>query len=355
MTGYMIRLVFVLVSILGSVSALGQAVRTFVSTAGVDNATCSRTNPCRNFAAAITAVNDGGEVVVLDSGGYGPAVIDQSVSIISPAGIHAAIAPTAGTALEVDPGAAGKVVLRGLYLNSQGATTGINVLTGTSVFVENCVVSGFTGARAVNLNNENGAVYVTDSIVRNTDGSAVWANAASPLRLFFERSRIEGNFGDGIHIENNVTATVHHCLIAGNSNIGVDVAPSGSRSKVNIEGSMLSGHAVGLRTRALGIDAVSTASVSHTTISGGSVGLVVIGSDTNAVSANATACTISNIQGEGVVVMEGGTVRLSGNTIASNSDGVVNLSATVISLGNNMIRGNGTDIDGDPITVVSGN
>jgi hypothetical protein len=51
--------------------------RTFASTGGDDANSCSLTAPCRGFAAAIVAVASGGEVIVLDSGGYGVVTIGR--------------------------------------------------------------------------------------------------------------------------------------------------------------------------------------------------------------------------------------------------------------------------------------
>jgi hypothetical protein len=108
----------------------------------VDNSQCSRSNPCRTFAAAIAAVNANGEVVVLNSAGYGPVTIDKAVTIVAPAAVHAAIAPTAGTAITVNaPGST--VILKGLYLNSLGATEGVSVDSAAVVHIENLVVNGF--------------------------------------------------------------------------------------------------------------------------------------------------------------------------------------------------------------------
>jgi hypothetical protein len=97
-------------------------VRTWVSPAGVDTNPCTREQPCRNFGAAITVVAAGGEVVALESAGYGPVTITKSVTIVAPAGVHAAIAPTSGAAITVSAADSDHVVLRNLYLNSQGGT-----------------------------------------------------------------------------------------------------------------------------------------------------------------------------------------------------------------------------------------
>ena len=67
-----------------------QAQRTYVSAQhGSDSNPCSVTSPCRTFGAAIAAVAAGGEVIVLDSGGYGAVTVTKSVTLEAPAGIYA--------------------------------------------------------------------------------------------------------------------------------------------------------------------------------------------------------------------------------------------------------------------------
>src|SRR5882672_9726045 len=93
------------------------AQRTFVSAAnGNDANSCSRPLPCRSFAAAIPFTDPEGEVIVLDSGGYGAVTINQSVSLISPSGVHAGITASSGNAVTVNAGDSAHVVLRNLSL-----------------------------------------------------------------------------------------------------------------------------------------------------------------------------------------------------------------------------------------------
>src|SRR5437867_2496481 len=101
--------------------------RSWVASFGLDTNDCTRPNPCRTFDRAISVSNAGAEIVVIDSAGYGPTTISQAIQIIAPRGVHAAIAPTTGTAIQVSPGG-GTVALRNLYLNSQGAATGISFI-----------------------------------------------------------------------------------------------------------------------------------------------------------------------------------------------------------------------------------
>ena len=107
-----------------SLPALAGVQRTFVASNGADTNPCSLTQPCRAFAAALLQTNPGGEIIVLDSAGYGPVVIDKAVSIIAPAGIYAGVTATSGNGIVVNaPGAA--VVLRGPRDQRDGNERGI--------------------------------------------------------------------------------------------------------------------------------------------------------------------------------------------------------------------------------------
>src|SRR5262245_54090079 len=131
--------------------AIAAGQRSFVSTSGVDNAACSLATPCRSFGAAITATSLGGEVIALDSGGYGPVTISQSVSIVAPAGVYAGITVTSGHGVTIATAAADTVVLRGLTINNQGSTgRGIYISGAGIVHIENVQVSGFTSASGLN-------------------------------------------------------------------------------------------------------------------------------------------------------------------------------------------------------------
>jgi hypothetical protein len=110
---------------LGGSALFAQAQRTFVSAQhGSDANPCSVSSPCRTFGAAIAAVAAGGELVVLDSGGYGPVTITKAVTIEAPAGIYAGLYVASGDGIIVDAGGGDTVILRGLTLNSVGTGTG---------------------------------------------------------------------------------------------------------------------------------------------------------------------------------------------------------------------------------------
>src|SRR4029078_7560320 len=76
---------------------LAQPARTFVSAAtGDDLNPCTLASPCRNLRRGVEAVAATGEVVTLDSGGYGTLTISKSVTIAVPAGVYAGVTALTG-------------------------------------------------------------------------------------------------------------------------------------------------------------------------------------------------------------------------------------------------------------------
>src|ERR1700684_1759263 len=61
--------------------AHAQATRTWISGVGDDANPCSRTAPCKTFAGAISKTAAGGEIDVLDPGGFGTVTITKAITI----------------------------------------------------------------------------------------------------------------------------------------------------------------------------------------------------------------------------------------------------------------------------------
>jgi len=222
--------------------AFGQNNRSAVSLTGVDTASCTVPDPCRTFDAAIFRTNPGGEIVVLSSAGYGPFTVNKSVSIISPGGIHAALAPTTGAAITVD-GSAIDVFLRNLWINSLGATDGITILNARQLHIENCTITGFSnsGINAVMSNDLFGSFWmsVVDSFLRlNATGIAMSSGGLGISRLTVDRTRVENNSGNAISITpgagGSVDGIIRESLITANG-AGIFVSTSNT-SHTNVEG-----------------------------------------------------------------------------------------------------------------------
>src|SRR6476659_250968 len=114
-------------------SANAQATRTWVSGVGDDANPCSRTAPCKTFAGAISKTAAGGEINVLDPGGFGGVTITKAISIISER-FEAGVLVSGTNAIIVNvPSATDRVVLRGLDIEGLGTgLNGITVITGGS-------------------------------------------------------------------------------------------------------------------------------------------------------------------------------------------------------------------------------
>ena len=115
--------------------------RTFVASTGSDANPCTLVQPCRSFTAAIAQTSAGGDIVVLDSAGYGGVTIGQSVNIIAPPGVYAGVTVFGGHGITVS-GSGITVTLKGLTLNGT-ALNGINFIDGAELSVEDCTISGF--------------------------------------------------------------------------------------------------------------------------------------------------------------------------------------------------------------------
>jgi hypothetical protein len=199
-----------------SAGAAEAAQRTFVSAAsGSDANPCTRAFPCRSFGTAIGQTDPGGEVVVLDSGGYGPVAINQSVAIIAPPGVHAAVSAFSGNAIHVFAASTDVVIVRGLYLNGLGGSHGISFGSGKTLHVENCVISGFSNT-GVFATAPGADIYVIDSISRG-NLTGFHFSTTTTIRASLDSVRAEANSAYGVRASNNSVVTVTHSVAAGNA------------------------------------------------------------------------------------------------------------------------------------------
>ena len=83
-----------------------QLPKIFVASFGNDANDGSRGNPKRNFQAAHDAVAAKGQIVVLDTAGYGPVNITKSIGIIVPLGVTGFITVTGNGAKAINIAAA---------------------------------------------------------------------------------------------------------------------------------------------------------------------------------------------------------------------------------------------------------
>jgi hypothetical protein len=176
-----------------SVSAQAGLQRTFVSTTGDDantSASCAASAPCRTFAAALSVTNPGGEIVVLTSGGYGPATISQPV-VITAIGVNASISTVTSGANGLTINTGGNVTLIGLNLHGEAmGHDGILVQQAGLLRIYNTLIENFTND---GLDFQvSGSLTINDSEINDNNGIGVVVNNAS-AKAFVRNTSFDNN------------------------------------------------------------------------------------------------------------------------------------------------------------------
>ncbi len=190
-----LAIAFVL-SVVTSAGAMATAQRTFVASYRSPANTvfnCSITKPCRAFGEAIGATNDGGEVIVLDSAGYGVVSINRSVSIIAAPGVYAGISVLGSSnGIYIN---SGDVTLRGLTINGQttSSLSGVFVFDGGIVNIESCEISdmGSWGVEIAPLTGKP-TVNISNSIIRHNLSGGIAVTQGDSTRLSIAGAVVSG-------------------------------------------------------------------------------------------------------------------------------------------------------------------
>lgn len=183
--------------------AAAQASRTWVSGVGDDVNPCSRTAPCKTFAGAISKTAAGGEISVLDPGGFGSVTITKSISIVADGDLGSILA--AGTnGIVINAGATDVVTLSGLEINGigenpSGGQSGIRVLGAERVVIRNCFIHDFKVA-GVSIQPSTAAAWVhidRTTISNATTGVATDATNRAAVAIV-SRSTLSANSRAGV-------------------------------------------------------------------------------------------------------------------------------------------------------------
>jgi hypothetical protein len=274
--------------------ALAQATRTWVSgNSGNDANPCSSTAPCKTFAGAISKTAAGGEINVLDSGGYGAVTITKSITI-SATGATGGVLVSGTNGIVVAAGDSDTVTLRGLDIDG--------VLTG---------LSGVKVTHAKDVRLEDDEIYGF-----NTTGAAVDFQPTAPTP------------GSGI----TPTLSIENTLIHDNTGPAVRVVPpAGTSVRAVVTNSTIENNGCGLVV-GLAVATFDTAGcgTDRTVTSGGTAEI------------DSTNSSISNNTGVGLLA-DGATSTqaFTGDTIFGNGVGLSALNGgRLISIGANTVFGN---------------
>lgn len=246
-----------------------QATRTWVSGVGDDVNPCSRTAPCKTFAGAISKTAAGGEISVLDPGGYGAVVITKSITI-NGEGSNGSILFGAGAGISIQgSNATMKVVLKNInIIGITGSVNGIRWVAGEELHLENVTIAGLStgggaGIDIINptdcvLNMDNVKIFPGDKSNAVTAGIRANAGDGTSVKIHAKNLLVEG-CSIGVNLVNNAffsadNSVIHNTttglLSQGNSKAvlnnsevvfnGTGLSASGANAEIAVKGSNIS-------------------------------------------------------------------------------------------------------------------
>jgi hypothetical protein len=283
-----------------------QSDRTWVSGVGNDADPCSRTAPCKTFAGAYAKTNAGGEIDVLDRGGFGQVTISKAITIEG-GDLSGGILAGGGNGIVVNVSGNTVVTIRNVAIigvvgpNGAPPLNGIRLIQAGKLHVEHCEIYNFT-QRGIDVAPTGAAsVYVKDSFIHDNVGAGIGMTPGAG-------GSVKGHL-DNVRSENNQNGFVEQ-----------------DKTKVSIRNSVAAGNA--------------------------SNGFLAIGSAAGGPDMLVESCITTNNGSNGVRVQGNANakIRISNVTITDNPTGISIAAGNVISSENNSIQGN--TVDGAPSMMV---
>lgn len=222
-----------------AVPAMALNNRSAVSVNGLDSNPCTPASPCRSFTAAIAQTNASGEIIALDSAGYGPFTISNSMTVGGAPGVHAALTVTGSVGITIAAGSSDSVTIRNLTLIGAGGNDGINGTAG-QIRVLDCAISGF---------NSDAAIYVNSTVLTVArcdlfdDYFGVRIESQNSVGAALVSDSLIEHCGSGVQVLGTVftaSGTVVNSRISASSNSAISaIALAGSNSYVVVDGSTI--------------------------------------------------------------------------------------------------------------------
>jgi hypothetical protein len=214
-----------LVGLVGASAANAQATRTWVSGVGDDANPCSRTAPCKTFAGAISKTAAGGEINVLDPGGFGAVTITKSIAIISDS-VEAGVLVSGTNGIIINALPSDSITLRGLNVDGLGTgLSGILVLSAGNVHINNCLIRNFGQSSSGNgisiaPTSANVNVVVRNCYISNNrQGIAASPTGTGQALVAVSDTTIVNNTGIGIRsVSAAANVKISNNVIANNNN-----------------------------------------------------------------------------------------------------------------------------------------
>ena len=350
------------VAVAGASSA---AQRTFVASYGLAANTafnCSIAKPCRAFSEAISVTDPAGEVVVLDSAGYGPVSIAHSVSIIAPAGVYAGVSVLSGDGISVGATAADKIILRGLTINGQGGARGIVFLTGGQLVIDRCTVSGMTG-NGIELGIASGATTIVETATERNGGNGIeFVDRPTGISTGVVTSvRSSNNVNRGLRTGAGSQVSVTSSVFQRNGNGGVWAftgTTNAAPGKLDLTRSVVSDNGTEgvVVVVQFGAATFIQALISENVITDNTIAGIEVGATSAAAGGVRAVVSRNEVRGHAIGMIfnrANAVVVLNGNVVAQSSTTGVDIrnGAVVRSGGDNVVDDNSTNEAGSAVPV----
>jgi hypothetical protein len=268
--------------------------RTWVSGLGDDANPCSRTAPCRTFAAAIGKTAANGTINCLDPGGYGTVTITKSMTIDCHETLGSILvgSDTPGIVINItDPKDALRTVrLRNLDISGAGVGgLGISILAAAAVIVEDLEITGLLKNGISDTRAEAGTLLVVkNTTVANNAGVGIAVAATQTNNAVLDNVHaIKNAFGVAIAKGNSVV--INRSVFTANVTAGVEADPS---AQLTVDNSVVSNNATG-------VSAGGTVALANTDITFNGTGIsgVTTSFGTNRIFGNTSAGTAPTAAG----------------------------------------------------------
>lgn len=218
---------------------------------------------------ALDNTQPGGEIVCLDSGGYGQATITKSVTIDCEGTIASVINPTTGAGITVNAGPSDKVIIRGVHIAGTGADAGqdgIRYIGGGELEVDKVTISGqgpnyaginvsLTGVGVLSVRNSefsrsavgiklsstspNIVASVTNSSFNNLSNTGIMVGPQSFVAV--SNSTFSAMLGYGINATASTSTVYASDNVFSNNYFGIRAGVAGA--KINATGNKMFGNA----------------------------------------------------------------------------------------------------------------
>jgi hypothetical protein len=226
--------------------AHAQATRTWISGVGDDANPCSRTAPCKTFAGAISKTTAGGEIDVLDPGGFGALTITKAITLDGGGGQVASILVSGTNGINISAAATDVVILRNLRFNgliqaSGPGLVGVQINTAAKVVIEKCDIFGFNtaGVSATPSAGNTTLLKIQETTINNSAvGVSIKPTGGATVNVSVDHSFLDANTGGGLKADGTgggpVNVAINDSSLSLNGANGTN-AVSGSSGSVTMD------------------------------------------------------------------------------------------------------------------------